>query len=76
MRLKTMNSNKYYSELIRLTRFIDRYRYLKLNGKVGDETFGYDRYLNQILYQSSEWRRFRRNIVIWELRDMKFKVRF
>ncbi len=64
MRLKTMNSNKYYSELIRLTRFIDRYRYLKLNGKVGDETFGYDRYLNQILYQSSEWRRFRRNIVI------------
>ena len=31
---------------------------------IGDETFGYDRYLNQILYQSSEWRRFRRNIVI------------
>lgn len=58
------NYDRSYSDLVKLPRFIDRYRYLKLNGKVGDETFGYDRYLNQILYQSSEWRRFRRNIVI------------
>lgn len=58
------NYDRSYSELVKLPRFIDRYRYLKLNGTIGDKTFGYDRYLNQILYQSSEWRRFRRNIVI------------
>lgn len=58
------NFDRSYSELVKLPRFIDRYRYLKLNGTIGDKTFGYDRYLNQILYQSTEWRRFRRNIVI------------
>lgn len=55
---------KTYSEMLTFSRFIDRYRYLKLNGQVCEETFGYDRYLNQILYRSSEWRRFRRDIVI------------
>ena len=56
----TMNT-KTYSEMIQLPTFIDRYRYLKLGGIVGDETFGYDRYLNQILYHSPEWRKFRRD---------------
>lgn len=55
---------KSYSELIKIPTFIERYRYLKLNGFVGDETFGYDRYLNQILYHSPEWKRFRRDIII------------
>lgn len=44
--------------------FEDRYNYLKLNGHVGKETFGCDRYLNQILYTTPEWRRFRRDIII------------
>jgi hypothetical protein len=53
-----------YSELIQLPTFEERYRYLKLGGKVGEETFGYARYLNQIFYQSPEWRSFRRDIII------------
>lgn len=53
-----------YSELITLPTFEERYRYLKLGGKIGVETFGYDRYLNQILYNSREWERFRDKIII------------
>ena len=61
--MNTMNI-KTYSELIQIPTFIGRYRYLKLNGQVGNETFGYDRYLNQILYHSPEWKRFRRDIIL------------
>lgn len=53
-----------YRELVRLCTFIDRYNYLRLNGKVGADTFGFDRYLNQALYVSKEWRRFRGDIII------------
>lgn len=53
-----------YSELIAIPAFEDRYSYLKLYGVVGKETFGYDRYLNQILYTSGEWRSFRDEIII------------
>ena len=59
--------NKSYTELITIPTFIERYRYLKLNGMVGEETFGYERYLNQRFYTSKEWRQFRRDIII---RDM------
>ena len=45
-----------YSELIKLPNFIDRYNYLKLGNKVGEETFGFDRYLNQRFYRSKEWK--------------------
>jgi hypothetical protein len=55
---------KTYSELCTLQSFNERYRYLKLNGSVGKETFGFDRYLNQILYQSDEWKSIRRDIII------------
>lgn len=48
-------SIKTYSELIKLDSFIDRFRYLKLGGVVGKETFGFDRYLNQIFYKTPEW---------------------
>lgn len=44
-----------YSELITLPTFIERYRYLKLDGVVGEATFGFDRYLNQKFYKSDEW---------------------
>lgn len=59
-----MMSIKTYSELITLPTFEERYRYLKLGGKIGVETFGYDRYLNQILYNSPEWKRFRDKMII------------
>jgi len=44
-----------YSELIQLPTFEERYEYLKLGGTVGEDTFGFDRYLNQIFYKSKEW---------------------
>jgi len=53
-----------YSELITIPSFIERYRYLKLGGSVGKETFGFDRYLNQTLYRSPEWKRFRRDMIL------------
>ena len=55
---------KSYSELIRIPTYKERFEYLKLNGIVGKDTFGYDRYLNQAFYNSPEWRRFRRDIII------------
>lgn len=45
-----------YSELIRLPTFEERFRYLKLDGQVAEETFGFDRWLNQVFYKSKEWR--------------------
>ena len=53
-----------YSELIELENFQLRYEYLKLSGKVGEETFGLDRYLNQIFYKSEEWSRLRDEVII------------
>ena len=53
-----------YSELKTYKTFIDRYNYLKLRGSVGIETFGYDRYLNQVLYRSRRWRRTRDGIIL------------
>lgn len=54
--------SKCYSELIALPTFIERYRYLKLNGVVGEDIFGFKRWLNQVLYTSSDWKSFRREI--------------
>lgn len=53
-----------YSELITLPTFEERYRYLRLGGKIGDETFGFDRYLNQIFYKTDEWLRVRDYVII------------
>lgn len=53
-----------YEELVKMASFEDRFNYLKLDGKVGNDTFGFDRYLNQRFYRSSEWRRVRREIII------------
>ena len=55
---------KTYSEVITIPTFKERYFYLKLDGVVGRETFGHDRYLNQLLYNSMEWRDFRDEILI------------
>lgn len=60
-----------YSQLITIPLFIDRYKYLSLHGKVGEDTFGYRRYLNQLLYHSKEWQHTRRQII---LRDNGFDL--
>lgn len=56
-----------YSELIELPTFEDRYFYLKLDGRVGEETFGFDRYLNQIFYKSDEWLSVRDRVIVRDL---------
>lgn len=53
-----------YSELITLPTFEERFRYLQLNGQVGKDTFGFDRYLNQSFYHSREWKRIRDQVII------------
>lgn len=55
---------KTYSELMTIPDFIERYRYLRIGGAVGKDTFGHDRWLNQILYSSDEWKSFRRDVII------------
>lgn len=58
---------KTYTELIRLSTFEDRFDYLKLKGAVGKETFGFDRYLNQQFYRSSEWKHIRNHVIARDL---------
>lgn len=53
-----------YSELITLPTFEERYRYLRLGGVIGKETFGFDRYLNQTFYKSDEWLSVRDYVII------------
>lgn len=53
-----------YSELSRLQTFKERFEYLRLDGDVGMATFGFDRYLNQIFYNSHEWKSIRNEIII------------
>jgi hypothetical protein len=53
-----------YSELKQLHTLEERFNYLKLQGRVGESTFGFDRYLNQMLYSSERWKRTRRGIII------------
>lgn len=53
-----------YSELITLPTFEERFRYLKLGGKVGEDTFGFDRYINQVFYRSAKWKEIRDYVII------------
>lgn len=52
-----------YSELITIQTFKERYEYLRLGGQVGKETFGFDRYLNQVFYRSKEWKSIRDYVI-------------
>lgn len=53
-----------YSELILLPTFEERFKYLQLNGRVGDDTFGFDRHINQNFYRSAEWKRIRDQVIM------------
>ena len=57
-------SIKTYSDLIKIPDFRSRFNYLRLDARVADPTFGFDRYLNQRFYTSTEWKKFRRDIII------------
>lgn len=59
-----MRTIRTYSELIRLLTFEERFRYLKLDGLVGKDTFGFDRYLNQEFYRSKEWKEVRDFVIV------------
>lgn len=59
-----MRKIRTYRELKLLQTFEERFNYLKLGGEVGGETFGFDRYLNQLLYNSQEWKSLRNKIII------------
>lgn len=60
-----------YTELIRIPTFEERLEYLKLDGVIGEDTFGFNRYLNQDFYHSDEWKAIRREVIIrdngWDL---------
>lgn len=62
-----MMSIRTYSELMAFSTYEERFRYLKLDGEVGKDTFGFDRWLNQVFYKSPEWKSVRNHII---LRDM------
>lgn len=53
-----------YSELRRHTTLLSRFSYLRLNGHVGDQTFGFDRWINQQFYRSAQWRRVRQFVIL------------
>jgi hypothetical protein len=52
-----------YSEMIQYSTFLDRYEYLKLRSSVGEATFGFDRYINQNFYRSTEWKQVRDHVI-------------
>lgn len=64
--MKRMNQRtiRTYSELCKLQTFEERYEYLKIGGIVGEDTFGSERYINQMLYKMPEWRKTRRDVII------------
>ena len=55
---------KTYSELSKLKTYEERYHYLRLENLVGEETFGFDRYINQIFYRSQRWKSIRDAVII------------
>ena len=62
-----------YSELITLRSFEDRFRYLMTRSKVGEDTFGWKRYLNQVFYRSAEWKDIRDYVIT---RDAAYDLAF
>lgn len=63
-RVILMKNIKTYTELSQFTTFIDRFNYLKLDGVVGKDTFGFDRIFNQMFYSSKEWKDIRNRVIV------------
>ena len=59
-----MTMNRSFSELKKIRTFEERYQYLRLRGTVGQSTFGYDRYINQLFYNSKRWLKTRDSIIL------------
>lgn len=59
-----------YTELIQFPTFLERYRYLRLGGQIGRETFGADRWINQDFYLSREWKDIRQEVIARDLGDL------
>lgn len=57
-------STRSFSELSKIKTFEERYQYLRLDGVIGEDTFGFDRYLNQIFYRSKRWKRVRDKVIV------------
>jgi hypothetical protein len=55
---------KTYSEMMTFDTYLDRFKYLQLSGHIGLDTFGYDRYLNQMFYHDPTWRETRDRVII------------
>ena len=64
---------KTYSELIKIGTFQDRFKYLMTRSRVGEDTFGWKRYLNQVFYRSDEWKKIRDYVII---RDQAYDLAF
>lgn len=60
----TTTTTRSYSELRRIPTFLERFRYLQLNGRVGESTFGHERFVNQKFYTSREWRQLRHEVIV------------
>ena len=62
--MKRTSNIRTYHDLIQIPSFLERYEYLKIGGVVGETTFGYERYLNQMLYSSRKWKDARNRVLI------------
>lgn len=64
VKMMTTKIIRTYSELLTLPTFEERFEYLRLDGRIGEQTFGFDRYLNQLFYKDKEWLSIRDDIII------------
>lgn len=85
MVMATSKMIKTYEELLKFKTFEERFNYLRLDGTVGKDTFGFDRFFNQIFYKSKDWLRIRDQIIIrdngcdlgvegYEIRGQRFVI--
>lgn len=62
--MRTTISTRSYSELARLNSFEERFEYLSIKARIGEDTFGFERWMNQSFYRSKEWREVRQEVII------------
>lgn len=85
MVMVTSKMIKTYEELLKFKTFEERFNYLRLDGTVGKDTFGFDRFFNQIFYKSKDWLHIRDQIIIrdngcdlgvegYEIRGQRFVI--